>query len=172
MLIFSGSTVTWCWGPWRGKTERVGASDEQWRELDSRPSGRVADAARCCLCWRWDRGRAHPRQSVLPVPLLRTGTQASVHHNMFISSGCQVNWVQRSSSIEKKRKGGGGTSIGGRKRRGQREGKRVWEEEAEKDGLEEENGIKRIQMEERKTGPQTHTHTKTQKQRSRQTKVH
>lgn len=37
----------------------------------------------------------------------------------------------------KKEEGGrGGTSIGGRKRRGQREGKRVWEEEAEKDGLE------------------------------------
>lgn len=77
---------------------------------------------------------------------------------------------------KKKGRGAGGTSIGGRKRRGQREGKRVWEEEAEKDGLEEENGIKRIQMEERKTGPQTHTHihkhTKTQKQRSRETKVH
>lgn len=46
--------------------------------------------------------------------------------------------------------------------------KRVWEEEREKDGLEEENGIKRIQMEEWETDRHTNTHkknTKTNKQK-------
>lgn len=43
----------------------------------------------------------------------------------------------------------------------------MWEEEREKDGLEEENGIKRIQMEEWETDRHTDTYknTKTNKQK-------
>lgn len=92
--------------------------------------------------------------------LLRTGTQASVHHNMFISSGCQVNH----NCVEDTAPcciHGGGTGWG------QREGKRVWEEEREKDGLEEENGIKRIQMEERETD--SHWQTDSHKNRQAET---
>lgn len=52
-------------------------------------------------------------------------------------------------SIERESKGGGERA------------KTVWEEEMEKDGLDEENGIKRIQMEELETD----THTQINKQR-------
>ncbi len=38
----------------------------------------------------------------------------------------------------------------------------MWEEEREKDGLEEENGIKRIQMEEWETDRRTNTHNNTE----------
>ncbi len=58
--------------------------------------------------------------------------------------------TEREREMEKRRGRGG--------RRGQREGKRVWEEEREKDGLEEENGIRRIQMEEWETDRHTDTH--------------
>ncbi|KAI4825971.1 hypothetical protein KUCAC02_021630, partial [Chaenocephalus aceratus] len=53
-----------------------------WRELDSGPSGQVAATAVHADDGTWE-GPSHVNL------LLRTGTQASVHHNMFISSGCQ-----------------------------------------------------------------------------------
>lgn len=90
--------------------------------------------------------RARPTHVSL---LLRTETQASVHHNMFISSSCQVNHncVEDTAPC---------CIHGGGRGWGQREGKRLWEEQREKDGLEEENGIKRIQMEERETDRHWH----------------
>lgn len=57
---------------------------------------------------------------------------------------------------------GRGREVGEKQRRGGEErAKRVWEEEREKDGLEEENRIKRIQMEERETDRRTDTDTHT-----------
>lgn len=68
------------------------------------------------------------------------------------------------SSDQASREGRGGGVEKRRERREER-AKRVWEEEREKDGLEEENGIKRIQMEEWETDRHTDTYknTKTNK---------
>lgn len=66
---------------------------------------------------------------------------------------------------------GGDRGVGRRGKRREERAKREWEEEREKDGLEEENGIKRIQMEEWETDRRTDTH-RSKKVRFNQPKKH
>lgn len=78
------------------------------------------------------------------------------------------HYADSSDQASREREGwGDGEGVGGGGRRGQREGERLWGEEREKDGLEEENGIRRIQMEEWETDRHTDTHknTETNKQK-------